>query len=155
MLTPQKLIWLKSSFSKERDAFIKVANDFTPGVDLDNRRLSQVALKRAQRITLDELQRSYDDARIQVLSESIWRKLNHTESYSTRNTADVDNALRRINRTTADLSNVIDEFNTGRIRAPIVLQYGNQYRLVAGNVRLMVARVGHIPPKVIFVKYGW
>jgi hypothetical protein len=155
MKSPQKLIWYKTSFSKEKDVFIEVAKDFTPGVDLDNRRLTQVALKRAQRITLAGLERAYNDATPKILTDSIWRRLSHTESYTTRTTAAVDKALARINRTTADLSNIIDEFNTGRIRAPIVLQYGNQYRLIAGNVRLMVARVGEIPPKVVFVKYSW
>jgi hypothetical protein len=155
MLTPQKLIWWKTSFSKERDAFNRVAKEFTPGVDFDNNRLSQVAFKRAQIITLEHLEREYNKATPRTLSDSVWRRLDHTESFDTITPNDCQLAMARLNRTTADISVIIDEYNTGRIRAPIILQLGsNEYQLVAGNVRLMVARVGKIQPKVIIVRYG-
>jgi hypothetical protein len=159
MLTPQKLIWYKTSFSAEREEFVRVANDFTPKVDLRNRPLGNVVVAENQRTNLNYLRDAYSDrSNPSALSDRIWKKLENSDSWKTVTPDMVEGAIRRntLSSGPRNVGNIIDEFNTGRIRAPIIMVYGSdRYTLIAGNTRLMVARASGVTPKVVFVRTNW
>ena len=103
---------------------------------------------------MDELQRLYAEASPRPLLNEVWRRLDNTDSWATKTPDDVEMAIVR-NRAPRDVSKIIDEYNTGKVRAPIILKYGRQYTLIAGNTRLMVARVSNVIPKVVIVDTDW
>lgn len=157
MLTPQKLIWVKTPFSQERGEFLRVAEEFTPGVDHNNRKLRRADYQLAVATNLEYLKKHYGD-NPSTLSDAIWRRLENSDSYKTTTPDKVEEAVRinRLSSGNRDVSAIIDEYNTGRIRAPIIMVYDrDRYTLVAGNTRLMVARAGNIIPKVVFVHTDW
>jgi hypothetical protein len=126
ILTPEKLIWVKAPFSKERGAF---------------------SLASAQLgVHVDHLEHQYDDASLRPLTDMIWRRLENTKSWT----------VRRPNDTKLDLSSMIDTFNGGRIPAPVVIEYvRDRYWMVAGEQQLQVSRVSGITPKVVFVRTNY
>jgi hypothetical protein len=159
MLTPQKLIWYKTSFSSERDEFVRVAKDFTPTVNLRNRPLGDVVVGENRQTNLQHLRDAYNErSNPVVLTDMIWKRLENSDSWKTVTPELVEGAIRRNTMANGprNVSRIIDEFNTGRVRAPIILEYGQrQYRLISGNTRLMVAKASGIIPKVAFVRTNW
>jgi hypothetical protein len=150
-LTPQKIIWVKQPFLKEKGEFIRVAKDFTPHVSPHR------VYDQAVRNNIKALMDFYGEANVVPLTSMIWRRLENTDSWKTKTPGDVMKAIERNKMSSGmrDVSVIIDEFNSGMVRAPVVMQHTNGYTLVAGNTRLMVARASEIIPKVVLVRTDW
>jgi len=117
------MVWVQAPYSKERGAFSRAA--FATSNDVR---------------TFEDL---YNDSSPRPLLESVWRRLENSKSWNVRKPADVKE----------DVSAMIDLFNTGRVTAPIILNYArDKYWLVAGEQQLLVSRVSGITPKVVFVR---
>ncbi len=92
------------------------------------------------------------------LTEEVWKNLDNTDS-NTFNSGDSD-AWDKI-REGCEAQNPPRDWQAlkitmeqgGDIEAPIIIKYDNQYHLVSGNSRLMVARALDITPKVLIFEY--
>lgn len=125
-LTAQRLLWEKAPFSKESGALYLAA----ARLNIHKRSVKDI----------------YTDASVMTMLEGVWRKLENTDSWRTRTSS----------QCTVDVSDMIDKFNTGKVAAPVVIEYGrDKYWLVSGEQQLQVARVSGIIPKVVFVRTEW
>lgn len=123
ILTPQKIVWVKAAYSKERAAFLRasVGTGVLP----------------------EHIEEQYQNAAVRPMDTTTWRRLENSDSWKCRTPGDIKD----------DVSDMIDLFNSGRVIAPVVIQYGFQkYWLVAGNQQLQVCRASGIIPKVVFVR---
>lgn len=141
--------WTKVRYNDERDEFNRTIAAFSKGggpkVVKDNG---------------EALERLYNKSTLVLLSDTMWRKLENTDSFTTETVSDIAKAIeRKARRITGkrSIEAVIKEFMTGKVRAPIVVEYdnGRKYALVAGNTRLMVARMLGIKPSVILIRTDW
>lgn len=84
------------------------------------------------------------------LNEDIWSQLQNTESHTVAK-GEWGN-VRDILGTKRDWEGYRRKMESGdRIDAPIIAKLSNEYHLVSGNTRLMVARALGIVPKVLIV----
>lgn len=139
--------WEKESFEAQKDDFDHTVRQFMPP--------KMPGAARMIKINMEYLKKRYEKARVEPLSSTVWRALEHSESFSTKNWQDVVKAAQRL-----DLEEkpdaVKDEILGNLVRAPIILQYGsNKFYLVSGELRLMVARSLNVTPKVIILKTDW
>ena len=122
----------------ERGEFERVAN--TLGVDAD---------------TLMFLAK--EEGKLVSLGEDLWSVLGNTDSYFDPSTSDVWNTVKEVSESkerVRDWQKFRELEQTGDIvDAPIILKIDNEYHLVAGNTRLMVARGLGITPKVLMFEY--
>ena len=138
--------WIKQPFNSELGEFKRVVSDFSdndPKVIKEN--LNAIRLMYSKSFTLTQL------------NDATWKKVENTDSWVTTTLELMQKAIRTnsIGSGTRSIDGVIKEYFTGVVRAPIILQYGAGYTLVAGNTRLMFARVAGITPKVILIKSDW
>jgi len=108
----------------------------------------------------EAIKNAYKKAKLTLLKNDMWKKLENTDSWNTTDEKEIDDAVARNERTgsgTRNIENVVNEFLSGKVRAPIVVSYNQNknYILIGGNTRLMVARalgdaVGQ--PVVVLVK---
>lgn len=134
----------------------QIARQFTPthldGKAMDLSRYTHYFNKR-----LDELQRQYSKATPKALSSEIWRKLEGTNSFSAQTEVSARKALEQSTKSgfTA-LDAAIDEFNSGKVRCPVILKYGTgKHTLISGDMHLMVARIAKLTPRVIIIETDW
>jgi hypothetical protein len=137
----------KTKFEDEMDEFDRVVSEFSNGTDEDwDSKYSEVKKIYAKSTKID-------------LSELIWQKLENTDSYRSDTLEKIQKAVKSNTASSGkrDIAAVIKEYNSNSVRAPIILSYGDgkKYTLVAGNTRLMVARMLGIKPKVVIVKMVW
>jgi hypothetical protein len=157
MFDSQKVFWVKASFAEKRDAFVPFADLITPQYSHGERILPSVrsAMIREQMV---KLKRAYDHAVIRSLTDPIWRQLDQSRSWWTLTPADVNRELleERVHDPVSVVSEMIDTFNAGRVEAPIIVinrfEGDKQYRLVSGNLQLMICRSSRIIPKCVFVE---
>ena len=101
----------------------------------------------------------YENATLHTLTKNTWSSLENTDSWDTTTIAKIQSAIKQNAGSSGsrNIENVLKEFFTGRVRAPIILQYdeGKSYTLIAGNTRLMIARMLDIPVKVVIIKSDW
>jgi hypothetical protein len=138
--------WVKDPFSSERVEFERVANDFSedPG---------------SLKTNIMAIRKLYEKATLQTLTKNTWSSLENTDSWDTTTIAKIQSAIKQNAGSSGsrNIENVLKEFLIGSVRAPIILQYdeGKSYTLIAGNTRLMVARMLDIPVKVVIIKSDW
>lgn len=139
--------WMREDFSKEKDEFSRVAADFSGN---DRKALTE---------NTRQLESLYRQGKLITLSASMWRRLDNTDSWNTKTIKDIERAIRRNSKGsgTRSIEKIIREYISGKVRAPIVLEFngGKSYTLIAGNTRLMAARMLEIEPKVLLVKSDW
>lgn len=85
---------------------------------------------------------------LQVLDETIWQQLDNTDSnrFEAHDWQTVAEFSAMAERNWKDLKQKMDQGIA--IDAPIIMQNGAEYHLVAGNTRLMVARAAGAAPKI-------
>lgn len=157
MFDSQKVFWVKASFSAERDAFLPFADLITPKYIAGARILPSVrsAMLNEQ---MKQLKKAYDHAAIKPLTDTIWRQLDLSRSWWTLTPEEVNRELVEENvRDPVQLvGDMVDTFNAGTVIAPIIVvnkfEHDKQYRLVDGNLQLMICRSSRIIPKCVFVE---
>lgn len=139
--------FIKTTFNTERGEFDRVAKDFSGE--------SAVAFSENKKA----LERFYSKSNLTELTDIIWKNLENTDSYAIHNLDDIKKAIMGnfASSGSRDVESVIKEFLSGSVRAPIILCYNSNknYTLVAGNTRLMVARMLRVKPKCVFIKTDW
>lgn len=140
------ITWKKVPYYDEKEEFRRTAKFFSddPKSFNDNSKA---------------LEKFYNVANLTKLTEQIWRKLENTDSWETDTILKIQKAIN-VNSSSSgsrSIENVLKEFFNGSVRAPIVLQYdeNKSYTLIAGNTRLMVARMLNTPVNVVLVKSDW
>ncbi len=89
------------------------------------------------------------DGELVDLDEDMWSNLENTDS-NRFSPGDLETAHRFAAEAGRDSHNLLHRIETGEtLDAPIIMQIGDTYHLVAGNTRLMVARAKGIRPKVL------
>jgi hypothetical protein len=136
--------WKKVSYTDELGEFERINEDFSYG-----------ATSKEKRSNLDMLRAAYRNGKLQTLTDSKWRDLDNTDSWKTDTLEKIQKAIKSNARSSGkrSIENVLKEFLTGSVRAPIVLSFNNgkNMSLIAGNTRLMVARMLGIKPDVVVV----
>ena len=86
------------------------------------------------------------------LNSDIWENLENTDSNSFLE-GDWDSVHDHSNpdgKKKRDWEEVRNNLNSGKtLDAPIIMKYGDQFHLVSGNTRLMVARASGVFPKIL------
>jgi hypothetical protein len=96
------------------------------------------------------IEQLYNKASPTFLTDQLWRQLKNTDSWDTTTPALVERSILA-SKIETSLSSVIEEFNSGNVRCPIIVKCWGKYTVVWGDVHLMVARAGKIPPKIILL----
>jgi len=137
----------KSKFENEMDEFDRVVSQFSNGTDPD------------WDYKMFQIKQIYTTARVSLISTRIWQILENTDSYHTDTREKIMKAIKSNSASSGkrDIDSVIKEYESNSVRAPILLSYegGRKYTLVAGNTRLMVAKMMGINPKVLILKTSW
>jgi hypothetical protein len=136
------ITWKKDPFSSEAHEFGRITAEYTPD-------------KKDLRNNLGYLQTQYNKARKVSIIDSDWRRLENTDSFGTNTMEEVYTALKR-NNAPRDVDRILRQYVSGNVSCPIVMKFSdNRLVLVAGNTRLMIARVLKIKPKIILVETDW
>lgn len=86
------------------------------------------------------------------LKLSIWQQLENTD-YDVNSPDDVKERLIQYDRSPENYDKILDEIKKGKWYPPLILKINNAYYLVAGNTRLMVAKVNNIIPIVKIIEF--
>lgn len=134
--------WKRVSYVDEAEEFERTTKEFTP--DSTNFKTN-----------LKSLQIKYKTAKLKSLSSADWKKLQNTDSYLTTTIEDAQKAIKQ-NGEPRNILTIINEFLSGSVRSPIAIRLGDgSLYLIAGNTRLMVARMLEIMPKMIIIETDW
>lgn len=128
----------KRYFKDEMDEFERVAQDLNRDEDMD--------------ISVDDILRSFQRAREVVLDDSVWQKLENTESNKIKKgeLKKVSQIAKKYNKQNPlELKKAL---LSGDYRRPLILKFDDRYHLVAGNTRLCTAAALGIKPKVLIGK---
>lgn len=123
--------WTKPEVGRERDEFERVADE--EGIDVT---------------TLMSAARS---AKLEKLDDATWKGLENSDSWETTDISDAGRLAAGYGR---DISRIVRGLQNGdEIPAPIVLKRDDgTCTLVAGNTRLMAARVLGVRPTVLMIR---
>jgi len=157
-----KIKYTKVRYEEEEGEFERFVEEVSK--DIEDKKKKADAIKENTKA----IKNAYKKAKLTLLKNDIWQKLENTDSWGTTTEQKVKNAVERNKRTGSgfrNIDNVVDEFLSGKVRAPIVVAYHREngiykkHILIGGNTRLMVARalgaagVGIIgQPVVVLVK---
>lgn len=137
------IIWIKSPYSDERGEFERLTKERSPQ---DYKIIKE---------NNEYLKKAYQKAKLVILTDLMWRKLYNTDSWKTDTLKKVYQAFER-NNEYRSVGRIITQYEEGKVSAPIVIQLGDKsLELVAGNTRLMIARVLGITPKVYLLESDW
>ena len=104
----------------------------------------------------ETIKNAYKKAKLTLLKNDMWKKLENTDSWKTTDEEKIEKAVARNERSSGrrNIEKVIEEFLSGKVRAPIVMSYNRKngvyknHTLIGGNTRLMVARaLGELSPE--------
>jgi len=102
-------------------------------------------------IDLQQLIDSFENAHLITLKDNIWSRLDNTDSYDIEQ-GDMETVTRLSSQYGKDLQSILKVFDHGgSLPAPIVMNSNGRYYLIAGNTRLMAARVHGVIPNVLLV----
>lgn len=137
------ITWKKDPFNNERSEFLRITTQYSPP---DKKQINENFIL---------LQQLYNKASKVPLVDRDWRKLGNTDSFETDTMQEVYAALKR-NNAPRDVDRILRQYVSGSVSCPIVIKFGDgRLELVAGNTRLMLARVLKIRPKIILVETDW
>ena len=140
------IIWKKVPYDEERGEFERTSKQFSD----DSKALEE---------NKKNIRNKYSQSSVVDLQSKYWQMMENTDSWETDTISKIQSAIGSNSSSSGSRSieNVLKEFLTGSVRAPIVLQYneGKSYYLVAGNTRMMVARMLGISVKVAMIKSDW
>lgn len=136
------IVWEKDDFSVEQEEFERTIREF----DSSRKRfLTHLAY----------LKEKYYAAPVTELSKEDWKAMQNTDSWDTTTRKKIQMAMDA-NNEVRDLTRVSNQFAAGRLKAPIAIRLAdNSLYLVAGNTRLMMARVLKVSPKIVIVPTDW
>jgi hypothetical protein len=101
-----------------------------------------------ENIPLESIEQAFIDSKEVILTDSIWEKLENTDSYECWGDWNcVEDVAKQYNRTSPTILKVAIE--SGVYDKPLILKYNERYILVAGNTRLSTAAALKINPKVL------
>jgi hypothetical protein len=132
--------WKKDSFVNEEEEFQLVATELTKSSD-----------HKEWTRNFEKLKSAYRNGKFMKLSDAFWRRLENTDSFKVKTMKDIEKFITTNSGDSGarDIYEVIKEIVSGVCRAPIVMKKDSKYTLVAGNARLMAARLLGIRPDVI------
>lgn len=137
------IVWVKDPFISEQDEFERVAKDYSG----DSKELYQENFK--------YLKARYAGSSLFKLMDTDWRKMSNTDSWTTDTVNKMENAISR-NNAPRDVSRIFYQYASLKVSSPIALRLDNgELELIAGNTRLMGARVLGITPKIVIIKTDW
>jgi hypothetical protein len=136
LLTEIEQKWEKPSFGEEREEFERTAEE------LD--------------LKLEKLHDAFKNGNLRLLPKSIWEKLNNTDSIKTDSFDSLVQVLQKYKKKDPEFERdwlgMKNAYKKGLpMKAPIVLKHKGEYHLIAGNTRLMVARVLGVQPFVFLI----
>lgn len=139
----EKIIdWEKDEFSAEQEEFERTIREF----DSSRKRFLT---------NLAYLKEQYKTASVIELSNEDWKAMQNTDSWETTTRKKIQLAINA-NNESRDLTRVFNQFAAGKVKAPIAIRLeDNTLYLVAGNTRLMIARVLKVRPKIVIVNTDW
>jgi len=139
----KNIVWVKDPFISEQDEFERVAKDYSG----DSKELYQENFK--------DLKARYAGSSLFKLMDTDWRKMSNTDSWTTDTVNKMENAISR-NNAPRDVSRIFYQYASLKVSSPIALRLDNgELELIAGNTRLMGARVLGITPKIVIIKTDW
>ena len=137
------IIWTKDNFTAEQSEFKRVVKEYSG----DSKKDFQENLK--------ELQSKYASSSSTTLTDSDWKQMLNTDSWTTDTVKKMENAISRNNQP-RNVSRIFYQYASLKVSLPIALRLANgKLELIAGNTRLMGARVLGINPKIIIIKTDW
>jgi hypothetical protein len=139
------ITWNKSPYNEERGEFERLTKERTP----------LNANAKTFKDNNEYLKKAYTNAKMVTLTDFMWRKLGNTDSWTTDTLRKVYDAFKR-NNEYRSVGNILTQFESGKVNAPIVIQFADKsMELVAGNTRLMMAKILGITPKVYLIESDW
>lgn len=123
--------WTKPLFETELEEFTRVSVHFS--------------------IPVEELKAAFEQSVPLPLLESIWHRLENTDSNDPQVTNKFSTVWRMSRQYGKDLARVVKQISTQKLETPIILQYNNSYHLVSGNTRLTALKLFNIQPVVIII----
>jgi len=139
----KKIKYIKVRYEKEKGEFERYVESVSKGIK--EKKLKAALIKQ----NIEAIKNAYKKAKLTPLTNDIWQNLENTDSWGTTTEQKVKNAIARNKKTGSgfrNIDNVVDEFLSGKVRAPIVVAYNREngiykkHILIGGNTRLMVAR---------------
>lgn len=131
--------WTRTSFSDEKEEFLRTAKFFSD------------AKQKNENFKI--LETNYKTAKLLPLNDRDWSKMQNTDSWDTDTLEKIQKVVKKVPRS---VESVINEFFSGKVRSPIALRLGDgTLYLVAGNTRLMVAKMLEVKPKLMIVETDW
>ena len=137
------IMWVKDSLISEQCEFERVVKNYSE----DSKKEYQENLK--------ELKTKYAASSSSTLTDTDWKKMLNTDSWATDTVKKMENAISR-NNEPRNVSRIFYQYASLKVSLPIALRLDNgKLELIAGNTRLMGARVLGINPKIIIIKTDW
>lgn len=141
-MSEKTINWEKADFSAEQEEFERTIREF----DSSRKRFLT---------NLAYLKEQYKTASVIELSNEDWKAMQNTDSWETTTRKKIQLAINA-NNESRDLTRVFNQFAAGKVKAPIAIRLeDNTLYLVAGNTRLMIARVLKISPKIVIIATDW
>jgi hypothetical protein len=134
-------IRLKESLEKSAAKFVLPSLEDEKG-EIDRYNFSKDEIKR--------IKKQFVQKNLQPLSDSVWKKLQNTDSWSIKNLEDVIKLSQEYGRDWESIKNALE--SNKELPAPIVLRRGGSYELIGGNTRLMVAKALNIRPTILLIE---
>lgn len=102
-------------------------------------------------ISVDNLYDKFLSAKPKKLSNSIWNKLENTESneIDKGDFDEVEKIAKKYNKSNPD--KLKKSLSSGDYKRPMIVRFDDRYHLVAGNTRLCTAAAMGINPEVLIV----
>jgi hypothetical protein len=139
----KNIVWVKGSFISEQGEFERVAKDYSG----DSKESYQENFK--------DLKARYARSSLFKLMDTDWRGMSNTDSWTTDTVKKMENAISR-NNAPRDVGRIFYQYASLKVSSPIALRLGNgKLELIAGNTRLMGARVLGITPRIVIIKTDW
>jgi hypothetical protein len=98
-------------------------------------------------ITPKEMVELFENTPETILTDEVWGDLDNCDN-TVQTEDEVRERLMVYDRDPDVYDKILEELKGGRWYPPLILKMDDYYYLVAGNTRLMVAKVNHIHPKV-------
>jgi hypothetical protein len=137
------IVWIKDKVSVEAHEIERTAAKFSD----DDKKLTEE--------NFNYLKKLYSQTTAKSLSNNDWRNMTNTDSYYTNTIEKMEQALLD-NNAPRDIGRIFTQYANLKVSCPIALRLEDgTLELIAGNTRLMAAKVLGITPKIIILKTDW
>ena len=142
----KNIVWIKDPFISEQAEFERVAKDYSGDS------------KKSYQETFKDLKARYAGSSLFKLMYTDWRGMLNTDSWETDTVKKMDYAISWGGHLEGprDAGRIFYQYASLKVSSPIALRLGNgKLELIAGNTRLMGARVLGITPRIVIIKTDW